>query len=214
MMISKEFRALDLLDKGYALRIRNGYNYKLKLHTINNHEDLDNHISSSKMRIEDMSIDLVLGDPFLKNYQLACVDIDYKHIWGPTVLFINSEPGLKVIINPTNRGGHLIFNKGCPSLKKVKALCNLGFKVDYLNKAVNIISLGKHIQGEIPAIHDLSACPKPLQISSFKKTEPILIDELIKEGSRNSTLFEWVNKNHESSILICQHAMHAYVSCT
>lgn len=165
IVTTKETSARTLLEKGYTLRVRNGSSYKLKIYNINNKEDLDHHISSNKMSFEDMSIDMKLQHEHGANFKLGCVDIDDKNIWDATVHYIESKPDFKVIINPTKRAGHLIFNLGVPSVKKIKAICNLGFSVDYLNQSVNVLAEGKYIDGEIPDISDLDRCPETLQMS-------------------------------------------------
>lgn len=51
-----------------------------------------------------------------------------------------------IIVNPTKRGGHLIF-EACElhKSKKAKILLNVGFKAEVLTNKVMVIAPGKHI---------------------------------------------------------------------
>jgi hypothetical protein len=135
----------QLLEKGFRIRVRNGPKYNLKIHHINNNKDWEHHLNNSVVPLKHMSIDVVLGRVGEGNWDIMCVDIDEKNLWDATLRYIKSEPDLKVVVNPTNRGGHLIFNKGGPPKKRVQVLCNLGFRVDYLNQSVNVLAEGKYL---------------------------------------------------------------------
>lgn len=101
--------------------------------------------------------------------------------------------GRGTIMNPTPRGGHVIFEATYSRKSAIKATLNAGMKADYLTSKITVISVDKYIS-QMPAVGKaLSKLPYELSLCKPVKKLPIIESDKITEGSRNNTLFVWGN---------------------
>lgn len=80
------------------------------------------------------------------SYLISRVDIDNNMLSDTTCKYITNYYLGKVIINPTNGGGHLIFKGEGTKRTRIKAQNNSDFQAGYLSKKVNTLVFGKFLK--------------------------------------------------------------------
>lgn len=204
-LTQKNYQAVRIcLQLGLLLNGRATPRYSDKRTIINTLDDLE------KFEKENPDAGLRSYDINLtpnKNYPhgLVAIDTEDKKVW---VVFqemaTNGEFG-SVIMNPTPRGGHIIFQATFLRKSAIKATLNAGMKADYLTNKVTIISVGKYISQMPDAGGRLSKLPYEFTLCKPTNKLQIIDSDKIGEGSRNNTLFVWVNNlqgSHEERLKV------------
>ncbi len=161
---------------------------------------------SKHLKTSTIAIDLT------KTKGLVVVDIDVPEVWDGVLRAYNAGELGKAIVNPTSRGGHLIYRCELETRAKVRTnrinvACRLGIRLDFLlNGTVDIMGPGR-TQGTrkyvanmdlFTGISELSTIPEEFSPLPRKFT-PIIVDKLLTEPGRNSVIHSWCVKKHSLS---------------
>lgn len=180
------------LELGLELNGRKTPKYSNPRTTIKTLEDLEkfeNEHPNAALRSYDINLNPNEKYP----NGLVAIDTEDKKVWDIFVEMSKKGEFGDVIMNPTPRGGHVIFEATYSRKSAIKATLNAGMKADYLTSKVTVISVDKYIS-QMPAVGKaLSKLPYELSLCKPVKKLPIIESDKITEGSRNNTLFVWGN---------------------
>lgn len=183
----------DMADSGLEIDGRVGESYSGKRNKLVNGIAVEAFWRLQTTSGETVSFDLKLTPTALYPEGLVCVDVDDGLLWNALVEYVSNNGTNNIIVNPTSRGGHLIFKAEKRARKRIKCLITLGFKVDILTDRVNIVSPRKSLKDTGVDLANLDTIPEFLCPYHKPRNVPILAGSLIAEGERNDTLFKWVN---------------------
>lgn len=193
--------ARDLINKGLTLIAREKGEYVGTGVSIDSTEGLNEFENKIKSSAETYySVNLKPSKKYKNG--LVCVDVDNPLVWEMIMGAMEDPKSILkgCIVNPTLRGGHLIFQAENKEKSKVGVLLNIGFKADYLTDKVSVLSPGKFIYSEEKEISELKIIPEILCKSNEYYLPPIIQGGPILEGFRNDALFKFVNRNKSFDI--------------
>jgi len=191
--------ACMLLRVGCPLLYRTGFTLQKQAKQIAREVDLVQLLKQPVAIEIGCCMELPLGSNRGFERGLICLDVDNRETWDRILTYVLFSPdGRKrssselPLINPTDRGGHLIYKAplGVDSKTKIGTVTNLGVKVDDLTNKVQIVGIKKAFIGPISEVDCIAELPTWFYKKGRKTPDGDLITGEIMEGTRNDTVFK------------------------
>ena len=192
----------ELIKAGHVLLVKHDGKKTTAAQEVKDLDALSLYLENGALRNQSASFELDLKPSARYPGGLICIDIDNPRVWqkvaAHTIREALESDGASAnvpLINPSTRGGHLIYRrreKGALASGQ-NALLNLGFRADVLTNRVIVVGEGKSIEAPFPDLANLPVCPPKLDVAKEQDGRFEFSNTPLVEGQRNTTLFNFLN---------------------